>query len=217
AATTSDPRLVQAWLSLSEVYEWRGSLSEADMALENAAEADPFALADEDLLVRAYRIAINRLDLDKARDRCTAGQLYEHPSLRECELNLLAHTGESEEDVQRAWTELARLDSLAPTQQWSAQRRFFVAAVLARAGRPDSAVNVMHRARERVADENELANLMMMEAWVRTLIGDLDGAVELLDRYLRQMPAELDKVAGHSWFRALHDHPGFRALVDTLQ
>jgi serine/threonine-protein kinase len=217
AATTSDPRLIQAWLTLSEVYEWKGSPSEAGMALENAAEADAFALTDESLLERAYQSAVNRMDFDKARERCTAGRLYNHPTLRECELSLLAHTGRNEEDVQRAWSELARLDSLAPTQEWLAQRRFFVAAVLARAGRPDSALNVMRRARERVADEVELTNLMMMEAWVRTLIGDLDGAVELLDNYLHRMPAELDFVDGHPWFQTLHDHPGFRALMDTLQ
>jgi serine/threonine-protein kinase len=217
AATTSDPSLVRAWLALSEVYDLRGSPVEADLALENAAEADVFALATEAWLAGAFGNAIDRGDYGNARERCAAGQLYDHPGLRECELMLIAYTGDSDADVQRAWSLLARLDSLPPHETLLPHRHYLVAAVLARAGRPDSAFRVMERAREQVADERTLTTLMVMEAWVRTVIGDFDGAVQLLDAYLHLKPEEFDDIVGHSAFQALRDHPGFQALVETAQ
>lgn len=216
-ATISDPSLFRAWLALNELHVWRNSPIEADLALQNAARADVFALAAGALLARAFSSAINRGDLETAREQCAAGQLYDDPNLRECAFTLLAYTGDSDADVQRAWDLVAQFETLPPHEGFYPHRHYYVAAVLARAGRPDSALRVMANARQSVEDNRTLRELTLIEAWVLTLIGDHDGAVTLLEAYLREKPEELYNVAGHSYFQALQGHPRFQALVDTAR
>ncbi|MGD2215923.1 MAG: serine/threonine-protein kinase [Gemmatimonadales bacterium] len=216
-ATISDPSLVRAWLALSVVHDWRNSPIEADLALQNAARADIFALTGGELLARAFDNAINRGDFETAREQCVAGQLYDDRNLRECAFKLLAYTGDSDADVRQAWDLVAELDTVFPHEGFYPHRYYYVAAVLARAGRPDSALRVMANARERVEDNRTLRDLTLIEAWVLTLIGDLDGALTLLEAYLREKPEELYNVAFHSYFQALQGHPRFQALVDTAR
>jgi thioredoxin-like negative regulator of GroEL len=88
-----------------------------------------------------------------------------------------------------------------------------VAAALARAGLPDSAQSVAHRARANPIDPTrELAN---MEAFVQTLAGDEESALRHLSEHLQASPGQRSEVATTWWFRDLRDSPTFRRLVES--
>jgi serine/threonine-protein kinase len=211
AATTADPKLVSAWITLSEVYESMGSESLADRAAERAADVDLWAIAAdyEDALIRLYQRAMARENYEQARERCEAGTGYDHPNLTNCELAILGNLGSRPEEIPQAWRLFER-DMVPPNQQLP--RYFWVAAVIARAGLADSALHVTERARENVSDEDVLENLAPMDAWVRTVAGDHDTAVNLLTDFLKKNPEKRSEIANHRWFRPLHAHPGFRTL-----
>jgi hypothetical protein len=98
-------------------------------------------------------------------------------------------------------------------RQSATYRRAMVAAVLARAGLVDSAQAVMARVR-RGEQPGEAPLLDYYEAFVRTLAGDHDGALRLLERQLERAPETVDQIATTRWFSSLRADPRFRALVD---
>jgi hypothetical protein len=51
------------------------------------------------------------------------------------------------------------------------------------------------------------------EAYVRLLLGERDGALSLLDRYLKLKPQARGIIAESPWFRPLRTDPDFMALV----
>jgi hypothetical protein len=57
--------------------------------------------------------------------------------------------------------------------------------------------------------ENPLA-----EAYVRTLLGQRDSAIELLKTYLQSLPYARGQVAHSPWFSGLASDPRFKALVE---
>src|SRR2546426_11971890 len=89
-------------------------------------------------------------------------------------------------DIPEAWRLLARLDSTTPLPRRLAEHhraQMFVGAALARAGLKDSASHVLVAARggRDVDPEQELLSL---EAFARTLLGERDQAIDLLKRYV---------------------------------
>ncbi|MEO7822683.1 MAG: hypothetical protein ABIS15_03670, partial [Gemmatimonadaceae bacterium] len=89
-----------------------------------------------------------------------------------------------------------------------------VAAVLARAGLPDSARRVLARARaDRETDPR--GELIGYEAFVRTMLGDRKEAIDLLQRYLTDHPEHRRGFAKVNawWWRDLQTDPRFQTLI----
>ena len=92
-----------------------------------------------------------------------------------------------------------------------------VAAVIARAGQPDSARHVLERSRGD-GEVDPTGELMQTEAYVRGMLGtprDRDEAFKLLKRYLTANPEHRKGYAeDNAWrWRALRDDPRYRELV----
>jgi len=91
-----------------------------------------------------------------------------------------------------------------------------VAAVLARASLPDSARAVLARARRALpADEPIAPYFGYYDAYVATLLGDDDRALELLRAFLAEYPSQREFLPSDWWFRPLWEHPRFRELMAT--
>ena len=106
---------------------------------------------------------------------------------------------------------------LTPERDRPYQRLFediHVAAVLARAGRADSARHVLDRSKgDRQVDPQR--ELLGYEAFARTMLGDKDEALRLLDEYLVANPKHREgfRKIVHWWWRPLQDDPRFKALI----
>jgi len=80
----------------------------------------------------------------------------------------------------------------------------------------DSARRVLERARP-TAEVDPRGELMGYEAFARTMLGDRDQAVDLLQRYLTAHPEHRAGFARANpwWWRDLQQDPRFRQLVGT--
>jgi hypothetical protein len=90
---------------------------------------------------------------------------------------------------------------------------------LARAGLPDSARAVLDRARAMITHEIDPdQELLTVEAYQRTLLGEYDLAVDLLKRYAAANPGHFDGTSAAAWWwRDLQNHPGFQELLGTAR
>ena len=139
----------------------------------------------------------------------------------ECWLDLLVTPAVSP-DVARAWRELAKLDTLTPEYRRVYERvygQLRVGGVLARARLPDSARNVLRRARAawtREVDPNEDLTTVITYSYI--LLGDKDEAIAILKRYAAGHPAHFEPGVDLGWwYRSLKDDPRFQALVGSTQ
>jgi len=120
-------------------------------------------------------------------------------------------------DIPRAWRLLAGIDSLVPAQRRQVihlREQMLVAATIARAGLKDSAHQVIARSRG-TPELDPDHDLVAMEAFVRTLLGEQDEAIRLLQRYVAANPEHSFRVGGDLfwWWWDLQKHPGFQALA----
>jgi hypothetical protein len=120
-------------------------------------------------------------------------------------------------DVPRAWRLVDSLVALTPAAQRDFKRlnaQMAVAAVLARAGLKDSARHLAQRSRGS-ADVDPTRDLVFMQAFVSTLLGDRDAALKALKVYLAANPERRATLADDAgwWFRSLENDPGFQELV----
>ena len=96
------------------------------------------------------------------------------------------------------------------------EARILVAAAIGRRGMLDSARRVLERARaDRSIDPR--GELMGFEAIIRTMIGDEDEAIRLLQVYLTSNPAHREGFVKNSawWWKPLRDDPRFQALIGS--
>jgi hypothetical protein len=89
-----------------------------------------------------------------------------------------------------------------------------VAAAIARAGLQDSARAVIARSRGTPEIDPE-HDLLALEAFVQTLLGEPDEAIRLLQRYVAANPEHSFRVGGDVfwWWWDLQRRPGFQALA----
>ncbi len=83
--------------------------------------------------------------------------------------------------------------------------------VLARAELTDSALAVLDRAHPS-PDEDPTRELVGLEAFMRTLADDEDGAIDLLKRYAAAHHGFRVGADMHWWWRDLQRHPRFREV-----
>jgi DNA-binding SARP family transcriptional activator/TolB-like protein len=214
AAVDARPELASARTALTLAYQKAGNFGLARLAAERALEtylgpAAPSVVGD--LLF----IALNEERYADAGRICAQGQrrFPDSPELRGCEATVLGWSGFRPADAARAWRVVDSVEAVEPAEvtklAW-AQRRMFVAAILARAGLADSARAVLRTAR---AATGTAPWLDANEAYVRLRLGEPAAAIALLRRYIAENPAQRRSTAASPWFRDLRADPEFSRLV----
>lgn len=214
AAVEADEAMASAWASLSQLLRLRGRTAESEEAARRALAADAYLEDADAILARLYFGAMTQGDHTDARGWCEEGHARFPADWRfvECRLTLAREDPSAPPSPAQAWAlaaELARLDppSRAREEGRSSSQGYrlaSVAAVLARAGLPDSARAVLARARrEAEGDPEGRISFLFDEAYVALLLGDRAGARRLLDDYLAARPALRPYLTRDAAFRGL--------------
>jgi serine/threonine-protein kinase len=216
-ATTIEPTAANAYATLSSLYYQTKDVQAAALAARRAYEEDAYLSNAADILTRLFHTSY---DLDQQRQAqrwCQEGMRRFPRDYRFFQCQLYMMTRLETPDVPRAWRVLTGLDSLTPPPQRELlhlRNQMMVAAVIARAGLRDSAHHVIERSRASPQIDAEQAQLAY-EAFVRTLLGEQDEAIHLLQRYVAANPEHSFRVGGDIswWWWDLQKHPGFQALA----
>ncbi|HEU0016510.1 MAG TPA: BTAD domain-containing putative transcriptional regulator [Longimicrobium sp.] len=214
AAVEADSTLTSGWLALSVVLRLRGRLAESDWAARRALAQDAWLENADTVLYRLFFGSVARADYPRARQECEQGREQFPGDWRfvECGLVLMREDPARRPDAARAWRLVAELDRLYPSARARAEghsysplfRRAVVAAVLARAGRADSARAVLARVRDQTAHDPELrVSLLFDEARVAVLLDDRTKARKLLNDYVKALPCVHPYLTRDRLFREL--------------
>lgn len=226
AAVQVDPSRASAFAMLSSLYyDTKDAYAALNMA-RNAYRADAYLAASDRILMRLFWTSYDTGQFDEAEKWCATGESRFPSDYRftACHLWLMLADSVSSKDISRAWSLVARWDSLAPPADRAFEghlAQFVAAGVIGRAGRlkgpaslRDSANRVLLRARAdaSVDPHQELAGY---EAIMRVQMGDLSTAIDLLKRYVALNPDHSFEIGGrlHWWWTDLKDQPGFQAVM----
>jgi hypothetical protein len=220
-----DRRLVYAALAALPVAAaaagaWWLGLRPAGVPAGVPAE-DAHLRAVADTLWRRYGAAYDSGRFDRAVRWCDEGRIRSarDPRFVDCKLWLLSAPGVPV-NAAAAWQLLDQRRAVTPPPTWplvERRSRMLIGGGLARAGLVDSAHRVFIRARGSPGIDPRL-DLVAIEAVMRAVTGDRDGAIGLLTHYLAARPEGRDGLApsGSWWWRDLQSDPRFRALVPAL-
>jgi serine/threonine-protein kinase len=218
AAVETDPGLADAHIILSRLYYEPGirDVPSALLAARRGYEADAYLDRANALLNRLFWGHIDLEQFSQARRWCAEGarRFPAQPAFLSCQLWLMA-TPAVPADVDQAWRLLARFDSLTPGAGPTfngLENLMLVGGALGRAGLVDSARSVLLRARGTATSEiDPHQDLVPVEAYVRSLFGDHDEAIDLLKAYVAANPEHnFPAQAGTAWWwRDLRGHPRF--------
>jgi eukaryotic-like serine/threonine-protein kinase len=221
AAVRLDPRLASAHAALSSLLYQRKEVVSAVLEARQAYDNDAYLRDAESILDRLFWGTYDIAQFGEAQRWCGEGARRFPGSWRfaECQLWLMT-TPNAELDIDRAWGLARRADSLTPAAQVpfrSRIRQIVVASVIARAGRRDSAMAVLARARTADPKIDPTQDLVGYEAVMRALIGDGDTAITILQRYVATHPDHSFRRDGmlHWWWRDLERRPGFQAVLQS--
>jgi serine/threonine-protein kinase len=216
-AIANNPNQAGAWDYLSHLLLNKDQVPEAKMAASRAYQADAYMRNADVILWRLFSTSYDLEDQPEAEHWCQElGRRF--PSNQraiECGLWHMTIDGATV-DVDSAWALADAYEQTLTPQTEAFYTRWVgmgMAAVLARAGLADSAGAVAERSR----GDDELdptKDLVYFEAFVRTLTGDHDIALDLLSEYMAlsgKDPSEVD----HWWFDALREEPRYRTLAGT--
>ncbi|MGH7530309.1 MAG: hypothetical protein ACREMN_07990, partial [Gemmatimonadales bacterium] len=220
-AVRADPSLAAAHAVLSSLLYQRKDVVSAVLAARAAYQADAYLRDAEFILDRLVYGAYDLAQFSESRRWCDEGGRRFPQSWRfaECRLWLLTDP-RAEQDIELAWRLLHRADSLTPAPQLpyrTRMRQIIVASVIGRAGLRDSAEHVLAAARTSDSRIDPTQDLLGYEALARTLMGDQDGAIALLKRYVATHPEHSFRRNGmlHWWWQDLERHPDFAAVLAT--
>jgi TolB-like protein len=221
AATRADPTLAGAYSLLSHLYYQIPDVPAVVLAARRAYEEDAYLDLAPQILLRLFNGSLDLEQIDQAGRWCQEGARRFADDYRfvMCQLRLMT-TPALEPDVERAWDLVASIDTLAPEQIGDYLRiegRMLAGGTLARAGLTDSSRAVLDRANGRLSHEIDPdQELLTVEAYQRTLLGDFDQAVDLLKRFAAANPGHFEGSSSTSWWwRSLRDHPGFQELLGS--
>ncbi len=219
AATQADPTLAGGFSTLSHLYYQTEDVPAAVLAARKAYEEDAYLAVATDIL---WRLFIGSYDLEQfgqAHRWCQEGgeRFPAYYRFAECRLWLLT-APTTTPDAREAWRFYAKLDSVTPPpiKPFEMHRaKMIVGAVLARAGLGDSARHVLVAARAG-PDVDPQQDLVSLEAFGRTLLGERGQAIQLLKQYVAANPAHMFKRGGDIswWWRDLRSEPQFRQLLE---
>ena len=220
AATQADPSLASAYSTLSHLYYTTEDVPAALLSARRAYEEDAYLAVASDVLSRLFYGSYDLEQFTQATRWCVEGARRFPRDYRFAECQLLLMTpADAQPDAARAWRLLARIDSLTPGPRKPYEHHraeTLVGAALARAGLRDSARHVLLRARaDRSVDPAQ--EILSIEAFGRTILGDREEAIALLKRYVANNPSHAFKRGGDIswWWRDLKSDPRFAQLTET--
>ncbi|HKK28270.1 MAG TPA: hypothetical protein VKB18_09320 [Gemmatimonadota bacterium] len=215
-AVELNPRLASGFATLSHLYTQTHETTSAVLAARRAFEEDAY-LENADVIVwRIFWGSYNLGQFTQARHWCDIGRdrFPDQSDFATCELVLMT-TPAGQPDPSRAWSLVAKVDSLAPERkaEWEHLRAEILAGgVLARSGLADSARRVLVRARDgATTDVDETRQLHLLEGYMRTLVGDTAAALDEIELWAVVNPGE-DFTSGW-WFDGLRGDPRFERIV----
>lgn len=218
AATDVEPDRATAWNVLAHLYYQKDDIAQANLTARRAYEADAYLSSARDILWRLWSTSYDLENRTQSRDWCAEGRRRFPDDARFYQCRLWNMTsGAVEPDIDEAWGLLTAVVERTPEPERDLARmqmQTLVAGALARASMPDSARAVLARS-EASPDLDPSRELLVSQAFVRTLLGDASGAVDLLGRYLTFNPERRAGFAehGHWWWRDLRGDPAFQTLV----
>jgi len=219
AAVAIEPERATALNTLSRVQYSKQNVPQSHLYASRAYEADAYLSAAPSIVWRLFATSYDMEQFSDASTWCDEGgrRWPADGRFMNCRL-LLLMTKAFPPDVPQAWKLVDRMVAITPAQDSAYKRReasIFTAIVIAR--RPelvDSARRVLERSRAG-RDLDPRDELVGYEALARTLMGEREKALDLLERYLVAHP---DHRAGFGkvnawWWRNLQGEPRFKALV----
>jgi len=217
-AVEEDPSLASAYSTLSHLYyQIDTDVPSALRAARRAYEEDAYLTVAPEVLWRLFLASYDLEDIAGAQQWCAEGQgrFAEDYRFTECRLWVMT-TPRVDPEADSAWSLYDRLVALAPEpiREYRGHRaRMIVGGVLARAGLSDSARAVLLGARAGF-DVDPTGELPFIEAYIRTLVGDNDVAVELLEQIVATSDDPENAIdVDYWWWRDLRNHAGFRDLT----
>jgi tetratricopeptide (TPR) repeat protein len=219
-AVDIDASRASAYSTLSHLYYQVSDLTNALLSARAAYDADAFLDSAPDVLWRLFLASYDTEQFTQARSACREGHARFSEDFRfgECSLLGLTLPGTTA-DVQEAWRLQRETVELTPEARATYEQHrtlMLVAEVLAHADLPDSARSVLRQARAG-ADVDPTLELSFVEAHVRTVLGDYEEAVGLLNEYLSGFfsggGGDPGDWASHWWWRELQGRSDFQALV----
>jgi len=214
-AIAINPNQAGAWDFLSHLLLNKAQTAEAKMAASRAYRADAYLRNANVILSRLFSTSYDLEDQPEAEHWCEElGRRFpDDPDYADCLLwKMTMHDAET--DVDRAWELADALELLSPPQEVEFSRRWAgmaVAAVLALEGMADSARAVAYRSRGD-ASIDPTRDLTYVEAFVRTLLGDNQEAIDLLAEFMAAVggrPSDID----YWWFSGLREEPRYQMLM----
>ncbi len=212
---SSDPTRARALVALADLYRIQGRLREARIWAERALAADPFLRFDDWTLYTFAQTLLDVGEYDDAVSFCEEGwRRFEDPVYPACLLVAMASADGPPPDVTKAWQLLQAYESSYDAEYHPAGQ-MLTGAILARAEHEDSARSVLRRARDQAEsfDEPYRNYAAYYEANARLLLGDTAQALDLLERRLQANPDRKSYTKEESWWKPLHGHPRFEAMV----
>jgi hypothetical protein len=218
AAVAQDPTAAGAWTVLSHLRMGQSQSSLAKIAALRAYQADPYLASAQQALWRLFQSSLDLEDAQESKRWCEEGQRRFPESYRfvECQLWLYALKATTP-DPGRLRPLYEKYLQLTPRNVRSFNEHYgqmLVAIAQARAGLRDSADATARRARADTTID-ATRDVAMLEAIVRTMLGEHDEALHQLGLYLAANPQLREGMARDRtwWFRDLRNHPGYQRLV----
>ncbi|GJG87285.1 hypothetical protein tb265_24660 [Gemmatimonadetes bacterium T265] len=217
-AVRLDPHRAGAWVTLGQLARKRFDMFEAKRDAQRAYQEDAYLAQASDVIWHLFATSYDLEQTTDAQSWCAEGvrRFPDNPRFLRCQLLLMTMRGVTP-DPARAWQLLGELERRTPKQKWAYEgrwQRMLVAGAIARAKLPDSARHVLLAARAD-RDVDPRGELVGFEAFIRTLIGDREQAIDLLGRYLTANPEHREGFVKLNtwWWRDLRGDPRFDALV----
>jgi serine/threonine-protein kinase len=211
------------------LYEQYDLIQAGQVALQ-AYEADYYLRSAPQIYWRLYSANYDAGGYALAQRWCTEGseRFPHHPNMVRCRLWILTMDNAPVEP-DSAWARAAELPHVVPPHDsafYAREGQIVAAAVIARAARRadsaavratllDSARRVLVRARV-TREIDPTGDLMGLEAFARTAIGDREEAIALLQKYLIEHPDHRRGFGKISmwWWQPLRGDSRFEKLVD---
>jgi tetratricopeptide (TPR) repeat protein len=195
---------------------WREALFSA----QQGEASDHLHTNAEELLYRRSQVEISLGDFQKARGSCLSGarEFPGSPYFISCEAEMLGRSSADPADAARV---LALADSLTEHGVGSLPSiepdglRLYAAAILARAGKIDSAGRVYDQV---IGDWPSAVDpvLLLDAVYARQTMGDLDSALAIAARAVQLDPALGPSMERLPWYQPLRRHPGFPAAMSGI-
>ncbi len=218
AAVAANGAQASAWSTLSHLLSNKSETAESKLAALRAYEADPYLNTTDVSLWRLFTSSYDLEDPVEAAHWCDEGGRRFPADFRfaECRLWLLTFAGQRP-DIEKAWDLLDRYEErVSPSDREYRRLRgqMAVAAALVRAGLQDSARTVLAASRAD-ASVDPARDLMYLEAFVRSILGDHDEAIRLLTTFLAINPEQRSSLTEDEswWFRKLKADERFKRLA----